>query len=144
MTPTIDLHSSLAVFEQIENYVQFAVSAGRLKGGDRLPTVRELSMQLDVNPNTVAKAYRDLEVMGLLYARRGMGVFVNKGVETQCREKCLQRLLGRIHEVVSEAKAAGLARKDIMEIVNGSIKLDVPPYGETPKQLLSLGKSSSR
>lgn len=144
MTPTIDFNSSLAVYEQIENYVQFAIAAGRLKGGDRIPTVRELSTQLNVNPNTVAKAYRDLEVMGLLYARRGMGVFVSKGVEDRCRETCYGRLVARLHEVVSEAKAAGLVRKNILEIVDASIKTDVPPYAETPKQLLSLGKSSAK
>jgi GntR family transcriptional regulator len=144
MTPTIDIHSSLAVYVQIENYIQFAIAAGRLKAGDQLPTVHELSKQLSVNVNTVAKSYRDLEVMGLLYTRRGKGVFVNKSVEAKCREDCHKRLIGRLHEVVSEAKAAGLVRKDILQILEASIKLDVPPYGETPKELLSLAKNSSK
>ena len=80
MLSSIDIHSSVAVYVQIENHVQFAISSGKLKPGDQLPSVRELSERLEVNPNTVAKAYRDLEVMGLLYTRRGMCVFVNKGV----------------------------------------------------------------
>ncbi len=74
MMENINIYSDVAVYEQIENHVQFAIASGRLKSGDQLPTVRALSEKLDINPNTVAKAYRDLEVMGLLYARRGMGV----------------------------------------------------------------------
>ena len=58
MLSTIDINSSVAVYVQIENHVQFAIAAGELKPGDRLPSVRELSERLEVNPNTVAKASR--------------------------------------------------------------------------------------
>jgi DNA-binding transcriptional regulator YhcF (GntR family) len=81
MIPSIDIHSSIAVYQQIENHIQFAIVSGRLKPDERLPTARELSEKLELNPNTVAKAYRDLEVMGLVYTRRGMGVFVNGTLE---------------------------------------------------------------
>jgi DNA-binding transcriptional regulator YhcF (GntR family) len=49
----------------------------------------------------VAKSYHDLEVMGLLYTRRDMGVFINKDIESKCREECKRRLINRMHEVVS-------------------------------------------
>ncbi|MCX5759411.1 MAG: GntR family transcriptional regulator, partial [Candidatus Hydrogenedentes bacterium] len=138
MLSSIDIHSSVAVYVQIENHVQFAIASGRLKAGDQLPSVRELSERLGVNPNTVAKAYRDLEVMGLLYTRRGMGVFVNKNIEVKCREDCRRRIIGRLHEVVAEAKAAGMVRKEIIEIVEASVALDASPYGETPASLTAL------
>ena len=140
MLSTIDINSSVAVYVQIENHVQFAISSGRLKAGDQLPSVRELSERLNVNPNTVAKAYRDLEVMGLLYTRRGMGVFINKGIEAKCREECRKRIIGRMHEVVAEAKAAGMLRKEIVEIVEKSIALDASPYSATPSTLTALAK----
>ena len=57
---SIDIHSSVAVYVQIENHIQFAIASGKLKHSDQLPSVRELSERLEVNPNTVAKAYRDL------------------------------------------------------------------------------------
>ena len=60
MLSNVDIYSSVAVYVQIENQVQFAIASGKLKPGDRLPSVRELSERIDVNPNTVAKAYRDL------------------------------------------------------------------------------------
>ena len=108
MLSSIDIHSSVAVYVQIENHIQFAIASGKLKPGDQLPSVRELSERLGVNPNTVAKAYRDLEVMGLLYTRRGMGVFINKGIEAKCREECRRRIITRPHAAVSEPRASGL------------------------------------
>ena len=140
MIPTIDIHSSVAVYVQIENHVQFAIAAGRLKPGDQLPSVRELSERLGVNPNTVAKAYRDLEVMGLLYTRRGMGVFINKGIESKCREDCRKRIIGRMHEVVAEAKSAGMNRKEVTDVVEASLSVDASPYGPTPANVLALAK----
>jgi len=141
MLSSIDIHSSVAVYVQIENHVQFAISSGRLKATDQLPSVRELSERLEVNPNTVAKAYRDLEVMGLLYTRRGMGVFVNKGIEAKCREDVRKRIIGRLHEVASEAKAAGLSASEIKEIIDMSIKSESSPYASVPSQLLGFVKS---
>lgn len=135
MLTNIDIHSSVAVYVQIENQVQFAIASGKLKAGDQLPSVRELSERLEVNPNTVAKAYRDLEVMGLLYTRRGMGVFINKNIESKCREDVRRRLVNRLHEVTAEAKAAGLNGSEIKEIVDASLKTDAMPYGPTPTAL---------
>jgi len=140
MLSTIDISSSVAVYVQIENHVQFAISSGYLKPGDQLPSVRELSERLDVNPNTVAKAYRDLEVMGLLFTRRGMGVFVNKGIEAKCREECRRRIIKRMHEVVAEGKAAGMISKELVEIAEKSFRLDTGPYSDPPATLLSLAR----
>jgi GntR family transcriptional regulator len=140
MLSTIDISSSVAVYVQIENHVQFAISSGYLQPGDQLPSVRELSERLDVNPNTVAKAYRDLEVMGLLFTRRGMGVFVNKGVEAKCREECRRKIIKRMHEVVAEAKAAGMGSKEIVDIADKSFGSDAGPYSAPPASLIALAR----
>ena len=144
MLSTIDIRSSVAVYVQIENHVQFAIASGRLQASDQLPSVRELSERLDVNPNTVAKAYRDLEVMGLLYTRRGMGVFVNEGVSDKCSDDCRRRVVQRIHEVVAEAKASGMEAKEVGTIVDKCLKLSSTPYGEMPAGILALAKSKRR
>lgn len=140
MLETVNIHSDVAVYAQIENHVQFAIAAGDLQAGDQLPSVRELSERLQVNPNTVAKAYRDLEVMGLVYTRRGMGVFINKNVNASCRETVWKRIIGRLHEVVSEAKAAGVPLKDVREVVSASYGEGGDPYADTPLNLLALAK----
>jgi GntR family transcriptional regulator len=137
MLTHIDATSSVAVYLQIENHVQFAIASGRLSTGDQLPSVRELSERLDVNPNTVAKAYRDLEVMGLVYTRRGMGVFVNKGAEAKCRDSCRRGIITRLHEVVAEAKAAGMEVGEIVDIAGLSYKHDGAPYSPVPPELLT-------
>jgi len=144
MLASIDIHSSVAVYVQIENHVQFAIAAGRLSAGDQLPSVRELSERLEVNPNTVAKAYRDLEVMGLLYTRRGMGVFVNKGIDVKCREESRKRIISRIHEVIAEAKAAGLTNKEINEVVGMCLAHQGTPYTEAPQSLLQMAKATKK
>ena len=140
MLANIDIHSSVAVYVQIENQVQFAIAAGKLKPGDQLPSVRELSERLEVNPNTVAKAYRDLEVMGLLYTRRGMGVFINKGIEVKCREDVRRRIVGRLHEVAAESKAAGLSNAEIKDVIDLSLKSEGSVYGAVPANLLAVAK----
>ncbi len=125
----VDLQSSVAVYTQVENHIQFAISSGRLKPGDQLPAVRELAESLKVNVNTVSKAYRDLVVMGLLYTRRGMGVFVSTDIEEKCKEDCRRRVLTRLNEVVCESRAAGFGDKEVVEIVNKVLKLKSNPAG---------------
>lgn len=140
MLDQIDIHSSVAVYQQIENHVRFAISAGRLQPGDQLPSVRELSERLQVNPNTVAKAYRDLEVMGLLYTRRGMGVFVQRGVESKCRQDTAAQIIARLHEILAEAKAAGMGRTEISDVVKKCLGSDVQPYSPVPNDILNMAK----
>jgi GntR family transcriptional regulator len=138
MKLTINIHSSVAVYVQIENQIQFDIAAGRLKQGDQLPSVRELSDQIQVNPNTVAKAYRDLEVMGLLYTRRGMGVYVAKGAPAECRRKCRKLIVERIYEAVQEGKSAGISKGDLNSIINASFASEGTPYSEMPKNISAL------
>ncbi len=140
MFTDIDLDSGVPVYAQIENNIQFAIASGILKPGDRLPSVRELSEQVNVNPNTVAKSYRDLEVRGYLYTRRGMGVFVNKGIEAKCREDSRKQIIARLHEVIGEAKAAGMSADEVNEVVAKSLRVEGPPYGPTPSEVLQLAK----
>jgi GntR family transcriptional regulator len=140
MFENINIHSSVAVYVQIENTVMFAVASGRLKPGEQLPSVREASEKLNVNPNTVAKSYRDLEVMGIVYTRRGMGVYINKGAEVKCGMDVRQRIVGRLHEVVAEAKASGMTAQEIKAVCTASCATDAAPYGETPESVLALAK----
>ncbi len=141
MFENIDIHSSVPVYDQIENYIRFAVASGKLKPGEQIPSVREASEKLKINPNTVAKAYRDLQVMGIVYTRRGMGVYINKDVAARCGEDCRRQLVKRFYEVVAEAKAAGMTSEEVKRLCGKCFKSDVAPYGETPAALLALAKA---
>jgi GntR family transcriptional regulator len=72
----VEFHSGIPVYKQIVHQVQAAIADGRLQEDDQLPTVRALHQKLKVNPNTVAKAYRELELGGLIVTQRGSGCFV--------------------------------------------------------------------
>jgi GntR family transcriptional regulator len=75
-TWTLEFHSGIPVYRQIIHHVQAAVAAGRLAEGDQLPTIRALHEKLGVNPNTVAKAYRELQHLGVITAEQGSGCYV--------------------------------------------------------------------
>lgn len=141
MLNDVDIHSEVAVYTQIENHIQFAIASGNLKAMDKLPSVRELSERLKVNPNTVAKAYRDLEVMGLLFTRRGMGVFVNSGVAVQCKSDCRAKLYSAMFEAASEGKAAGMTKAETLAVVAKSMASSCNPYKDAPATVLALAKA---
>lgn len=140
MLESINLQSNVAVFAQIENEVRFAIASGQLGAGDKLPTVRAVAEQLDINPNTVAKAYRDLEIMGLVYSRRGMGIFICDHVEAKCQSECYREIIGKIHEVVAEAKAAGMRDTDVKRITKKCFASDTTPYETPPRAIMALLK----
>ena len=73
----LDPHDPTPLYAQLEREIQLSISLGKLRTGDRLPTVRQLAVDLRVNANTVAKVYRDLERTGLLETRRGSGTYVS-------------------------------------------------------------------
>lgn len=97
-------HDGTPIYAQIVRQVKHHVAAGRLAEGDRLPSVRQLAEQLVVNPNTVARAYRELETEDVVVARRGSGVFVaENGSRLSLREK--RRILAeRIDALLVEAR----------------------------------------
>jgi GntR family transcriptional regulator len=73
---SIEFHSGIPVYKQIIHHIQAAIADGHLRQDEQLPTIRALHGKLGVNPNTVARAYRELEVLGIIQAQRGSGCFV--------------------------------------------------------------------
>ena len=124
----VNLQSPIAVYVQIENQVQFAVASGRLSPGDNLPSVRELSSALEVNPNTVTKAYRDLELLGLVKTRRGVGVTITRDAPERCAETIRRTALEHLRDAVGECLASGIPAHDIEASVSEAIAEGVRPY----------------
>jgi DNA-binding transcriptional regulator YhcF (GntR family) len=112
---TIQLDSPLPIVDQIRLGIRQAIAAGALVPGDALPTVRQLAADLDVNLNTVARAYRELEAEGLVTTVRGRGTTVaaarerRREPERQRRE----RLLNELRTLLASARLAGLSRAQI-------------------------------
>lgn len=144
MLETINPQSNVAVFAQIENEVRFAIASGQLKPGDKLPAVRAVAERLDLNPNTVAKAYRDLEIMGLVYSRRGTGIFIREGAAAACRAACYREILGKMHEAVAEARAAGLTAAEIQRIAKACYAASDSPYAPPASPIRALAAGRTR
>src|SRR5208282_6285130 len=99
----LDLKSGVPVYRQLIDQVTGGMAAGALAAGDQLPTVRQVAVDLAINPNTVLRAYREMEIRGLLDTQQGTGTFIaDKKVEFSKleRERQLQQLVG---EFVSRA-----------------------------------------
>jgi GntR family transcriptional regulator len=110
--------NGVAIFEQIARQVKYAVANGALRAGDLIPSVRELATKLAVNPNTVARAYRDLQSDGFLEPLRGEGLRVTKQAIERSRKHRTKLLHERIRLVVVEAKQSGITEEEFYALVN--------------------------
>src|SRR5574340_516081 len=111
----LDQQSGVPVYRQIIDQVTGGMAAGALKPGDQLPTVRQVSVDLAVNPNTVMRAYRELEIRGVLETQQGTGTFISRQ-KVKADEVERQRRLNQIAgEFVARAGAAGFTVQDLLE-----------------------------
>ncbi len=115
----VEFDSGIPVYKQIFNRISSGLASGHFKAGDRLPTIRELQQQLGVNPNTVAKAYRELELKGVIVCERGNGSYINpdatlappNGQDQQAKlESFYQRVL-------SEAAGCGISENELIQYI---------------------------
>ncbi|MCF6287051.1 MAG: GntR family transcriptional regulator [Candidatus Hydrogenedentes bacterium] len=125
---SINLDSPIAVYVQIENLVQFAMASGKLAPGDTLPSVRDMSAMLEINPNTVTKAYRDLELMQLVHTRRGVGVTVSKAAPGLCKKRIHTMVKAHLRDAVAECVASGISAADIKKGAKEAIDSKASPY----------------
>src|SRR5690348_16391526 len=121
ITLRLDTGSGLTPYLQLVQQITHAMRLGRLAVGDRLPTVRDVAAQLAINPNTVLKAYRHLEVQGLLVSRPGTGVFVAKELRgpSPQDQAALRRALLRW---LSSAREAGLDAEGVQALIADTIR----------------------
>jgi GntR family transcriptional regulator len=115
----LDLHSGMPVYRQVIDQVRGGIASGLLEPGDQLPTVRQLAVDLAINPNTVIRAYRELELGGLLETHQGTGTFISAQKMKRAnaeREKQLAQIVG---DCVSRAGAAGFTIDDLMDELRG-------------------------
>ncbi|MCG7210314.1 MULTISPECIES: GntR family transcriptional regulator [Streptomyces] len=107
----IDRRSGVATYVQIVQQTKQALRLGQLRPGDKLPTAREVVEATAINPNTVLKAYRELEREGLVEARRGLGTFVKRALGTAPAAE--SPLHGELADWAARAREAGLDRDDV-------------------------------
>jgi len=114
----IDPANGLAIYDQVVRQLKFAVASGKLRRGDLVPSVREMAKQLAINPNTVSRAYRQLQDEEVLESVRGLGMQVMTGAEKLCRSERKKLIAARLEAVLAEARQSGLAREDVQKLVD--------------------------
>jgi GntR family transcriptional regulator len=112
---SIDARDRTPIYAQLDRGLRAAIATGRLRPGDQLPTVRQLAVELQVNANTVARVYAELERDGVLETRRGVGSFVNAtaGAARSAGEHT-KRLRAFVTRVLADAAAAGFSRDELV------------------------------
>jgi GntR family transcriptional regulator len=114
----VDPQSSVPLYEQVKDHLRLALATGALRGGEQLPTVRDLAARLLINPNTVARAYRELQAQGLLTSRQGSGTFVAEGAEAIGEEDRRRRVAEELRRVASLAHSLGLTAPEFRDLAS--------------------------
>lgn len=117
MIISVDASNGLAIYDQIVRQIKFAVASEVLLPGELIPSVREMAKQTAVNPNTVSRAYRELQSEGILEVVRGTGLEVTATAVKQCRKDRQGLIQDRLRAVLKEAQQSQLETDDIRQLV---------------------------
>jgi GntR family transcriptional regulator len=115
----LDLHSGVPVYRQLIDQVRGGMASGALAAGDQLPTVRQLAVDLEINPNTVVRAYRELELGGLLETHQGTGTFISEQKLKRPDAERERQLAQIVTDAVARAGAAGFTVEELVEELRG-------------------------
>src|SRR5947209_7876941 len=105
------------IYKQIVKQVKYLVASGRLAAGEELPPIRVLAERLVVNPNTVARAYRELEAAGVVTTRRTAGTYVSGAGSKLHKRERLRILAERVDALIAEARQLGIGVDEVIELV---------------------------
>ncbi|HHY35338.1 MAG TPA: GntR family transcriptional regulator [Firmicutes bacterium] len=118
----IDPSSGTPMYRQIADQIRQAVAGGILRPGDRLPSVRDLAVYLTINPNTVVRAYQELEKDGLIETARGRGVFVSCRAAEVAPDEKVRRIAPILDRLVAEAYLLGIGENELLELVRDKLR----------------------
>ena len=118
----ISQHDGVPIYLQIINQIKQLINSGRLKVDQELLPIRVLAEELLVNPNTVARAYRELEAEGWVYKRRGAGTFVSSQQNTLSEQVCRSQIKDRIEVLLTEAHHMNISTEEVIELIHDASK----------------------
>ena len=113
----ISATDGVPIYQQIVNQVKYLVAAGRLAPGEEMPPIRVLAERLLVNPNTVARAYRELESAGVVEKRRTAGTYVSDAGSPLARKERLRIITERVDSLLAEARQLGITVDELVELI---------------------------
>lgn len=113
----LEMNSSQAIYDQVVQQIKFAIAAGAIRANEHIPSVRELSRELAINPNTVARAYRVLQDQEIVYSKRGLGLVVSEKAQERCVQERISVFQTRFEQLYEEALHSRLSREEIESIL---------------------------
>jgi GntR family transcriptional regulator len=119
---SIDSSSRRPICRQLSEQIRESIARGKLQPEERLPSIRELSRTLVVNPNTIARVYSELEQEGILNTRRGLGVFVAQPGSELSKKVRRERLQEALDRLLTEAVHLGFTAEDVVAMVSEKVK----------------------
>lgn len=121
MIISIDATNGLAIYDQIVRQIKFAIASEVVLPGELIPSVREMAKQTAVNPNTVSRAYRELQSENIVEVVRGTGLQVTLGAVKQCRKDRQGLIQERLRGVLKEAQQSQLEVDDIRQLIDSEL-----------------------
>lgn len=122
----VDPSGGLAIYDQVVRQVIFAVAQGAIRPGNLVPSVRELARELAINPNTVARAYQQLQADGVLQTVRGMGLEVAPEAVKHCRQERQRLIQARLRGTLAEANRSGLEQEELRRLIDQELSGTLP------------------
>ena len=119
---TLDIANGAPIYRQIIQQIEYAILSGRMKPGDRLPKIRSLAVELKTNPNTIAKAYGELEIRGILATQVGSGTYIadkKPVVEDDSLNRKIREVLSHF---VQEMRDLGVEKRELVKLIESFVK----------------------
>lgn len=117
ITFSLDPTNGVPIYRQVIRQIEYAILSERMKPGDRLPTIRSLAVALKINPNTIAKAYNELEIRGILVTQVGSGTYISDkkpSPDDDGRKQKIQEVLSRF---MQEMKGLGVDKRELLSLI---------------------------
>ena len=114
---SLDLNDDVPIYRQIIRQIEYAVLSGRLKSGDKLPTIRSLAVELKTNPNTIAKAYGELEIRGILETQVGSGTYISDKKPTPEEEGPEQKIRELVGRFIKDMRDLGVEKRELARVI---------------------------
>ncbi|MDR1870133.1 MAG: GntR family transcriptional regulator [Treponema sp.] len=121
---SLDAANGSPIYRQIIQQIEYAILSGRMRPGDRLPTIRSLAVDLKTNPNTIARAYSELEIRGILATQVGSGTFISDKKPVMEDDSLNRKIREVLSRFVNEMRDLGVEKRELVKLIESFIKGD--------------------
>jgi GntR family transcriptional regulator len=114
---TLDPVNGVPIYRQIIQQIEYAILSGRMRAGDRLPTIRALAVELKTNPNTIARAYNEMEIKGVLVTQVGSGTYISDKKPVPGDDRLSRKIREVLGKFIQEMQGLGVDRRELIRMI---------------------------